>query len=208
MSTVWFTSDLHLGHKLVAELRGYESVTEHDDAVCANWAERVGPKDSVWVLGDVDMRGLSDDALERLLGLPGIKDLVAGNHDACHPMHRQAHKKAARYLQVFRSVQSAARVKVSGRDVLLSHFPYTADRGYEARYPQWRLPDEGRWLLHGHTHSADRKTSAREIHVGLDAWSGSPVRVDEVAAMVSLQEAVEKVVGDAWNEGIRKGLER
>jgi calcineurin-like phosphoesterase family protein len=35
---------------------------------------------------------------------------------------------------------------------------------------QWRLPDRGEFLAHGHTHAALRRTSPREVHVGIDAW--------------------------------------
>lgn len=46
---------------------------------------------------------------------------------------------------------------------------YTADHGV-ARHMQWRLPNYGELLLHGHTHSTDAITSALELHVGWDAW--------------------------------------
>lgn len=174
MPGVWFTSDLHLGHKLVAAHRGFldeagePDVNHHDAALWNNWFDQVHPRDQVWVLGDINV-GNPEAALRKLALLPGEKHLIAGNHDKCHPVERRSHVWLPRYLQVFASVQLAARRKVAGRTVLLSHFPYVADRG-ETRYEQWRLADRGEWLLHGHTHSDRKWTSGSELHVGLDAW--------------------------------------
>lgn len=147
---VWFTADLHFGHKLVSRLRGFEEDTDaHDEHLVKRWNAVVQPQDQVWVLGDIAMSRL-DHALDLISYLPGHKHLIAGNHDGCHPMHAKAHKQQSRYLEVFDSVQTMARRKINGQMVLLSHFPYTHDR-HEARYMQYRLPNYGEWLLHGHT---------------------------------------------------------
>ena len=203
MSTIHFTSDLHLGHEKVAALRGFASSEEHDHAVAFRWLDTVGPRDRVYVLGDVtgDSRALGK-AFDLLGLLPGQKHLIAGNHDAVHPMNRNAHKRLRDYLDVFASVASTGTVKIADETVLLSHFPYTRDRA-ETRYPQWRLPNLGKWLLHGHTHGTERATvegehlhawgqtspvktifRSREIHVGLDAWDLTPVSIDTVAHLI------------------------
>ena len=56
------------------------------------------------------------------------------------------------------------------------------------RFAQYRLPDEGRWLLHGHTHIADQRIHGRQIHVGLDAWDLRPVPLGEIEDAVRLAE--------------------
>lgn len=181
MST-WFTSDLHFGHRLVAGHRGFTDTTDHDDAICIEWCKRVTTSDQVWVLGDLTLSNPTK-ALGIIAELPGTKHFISGNHDPCHPMHRDSHKWQRRYLAAFESVQPFARRKIAGHYVLLSHFPYTADRG-EVRYSQYRLADEGMWLLHGHLHSTEQRTSAREIHVGVDAWGLAPVNLDTIAEML------------------------
>lgn len=186
MSRVLYTSDLHLGHKFVSGLRGFDEPTGHDQAVVANWRNVVTPRDQVWVLGDLCLGNL-DAALAIIDSLPGEKHFVAGNHDGVHPMHRNAHRLQPRYLEVFASVQPFARHKIAGRDVLLSHFPYSRDR-HEARYMQWRLRDEGEWLLHGHTHESGRQVG-REIHVGVDAWDLTPVPQGVITEMIEATEA-------------------
>lgn len=59
-----------------------------------------------------------------------------------------------------------------------------------ARQPQFRLPDLGEWLIHGHTHSKERLDGPRSVHVGLDAWGLRPVSEGEIAALI--REAEEK----------------
>lgn len=181
--SVWFTSDLHFGHRFVAGLRGFDDPDEHDRVLIMNWMKRVGPRDQVWVLGDLAVSS-PIRALEIVSHLPGVKHLITGNHDPCHPMHRSAHKWQARYMPTFASVQPFARRRINGLPVLLSHFPYSKDR-FEVRYVQWRLRDEGEWLLHGHTHEADQRLEGREIHVGVDAWDMAPVHISTIEKLMS-----------------------
>ncbi len=185
-----FTADLHLGHQKVAGLRGFDDWLHHDATIANNWRSAVDPKDTVWILGDFSC-GREGHALRMLRSLPGKKRLILGNHDDAHPMHRHASQAMARYGDVFEYVAMAGRVKLAGRDVLLSHFPYMDDHDSEVRYSQWRLMYKGMPLLHGHTHNPDQSVhnwgqdvnpgmgpafaTAPEIHVGLDAWGLRPV---------------------------------
>ncbi|WP_280505785.1 hypothetical protein [Nocardia farcinica] len=161
MTAIWFCSDLHIHHGMVAGLRGFADVDDHDAAVAANW-----------------------DRLVR----PGIKHLVSGNHDETHPMRSRAHKRMRRWLDVFETVQSVATLRIAGQRVLLSHFPYRddpdGDHAPESRHAEWRMPDTGQWLLHGHTHS-HIQVRGRQIHVGLDAHQLRPVPLPWVADTIS-----------------------
>lgn len=192
MSRRLFTSDLHLGHRFVAGLRGFDDTDLHDEHVARRWRETVGPRDTVWVLGDLAMSS-PDRALEIIGQLPGTKHLVAGNHDAAFAGSARAAGTQRRYLEVFDSVHSAATIKLAGRRVLLSHFPYPTDDGHadrgERRCDQFRLPDLGAWLLHGHTHMADQRRHGRQIHVGLDAWDLAPVAEAQISDLIAGVEA-------------------
>lgn len=205
MSTVWHTSDIHGWHRRVSILRGFgdpelleaeevpndapeiiQLMQEHMDALATNWCATVRPEDLVWVHGDLALSQWLL-ALEWLAKLPGRKRFLWGNHDKGHPgINRKAANFQARYREVFEFAELAARVRYDGETVLLSHFPYDAEREEyaSARYPQWRLPDEGAWLLHGHTHLPERITSDHEIHVGLDAWGLTPVNADALIAIM------------------------
>jgi calcineurin-like phosphoesterase family protein len=195
----WFTSDLHFGHAYVSAWRGFGTSREdadteaHDAAIVERWVKRVKPEDTIWVLGDiVGKYQQTEYALDLLKTLPGTKHLIAGNHDSVSPIHREAWKHQRLYLEAFESVQAYARIRVCGEDILLSHFPYLgtgADHTADVRYPQFRLPDEGTILLHGHTHSKGKfhvsDAETLQIHVGLDAWELAPVHLVVIDLLVA-----------------------
>ncbi|GEB46918.1 serine/threonine protein phosphatase [Microbacterium testaceum] len=177
--TVHYTSDLHIGHARVAAIRGYADTDAHDDALADSWRATVRKDDVVYVLGDIAVSGWPY-ALAFLAALPGRKHLVAGNHDPVHPMHRRTFTRSmGRFLEVFETVSPFVRRRVAGHEVFLSHFPYLEwgdgpDRPARPQYDQYRLPDLGKPLLHGHTHGTERE-HGHSLHVGLDAWDGQLV---------------------------------
>lgn len=221
--SVFFTSDLHIGHRKVAASRcmlngrpafedlhdlpewfGEWDVAQIDRIMAENWDAAVQPDDHVWVLGDISSgsgKGQAN-ALAWIKARPGVKHLVAGNHDGVHPMHRDAWKWQSTYREAFASVQSAARRRIplaSGHvSAELSHFPYVGDR-YEAgqepvdRHAQWRLRDCGDWVLHGHTHSSQvlkPGVHSRQLHVGVDAWRGELVPLETIVQIIRDQESL------------------
>lgn len=184
---VWFTADTHFGHRAMARdgkgWRPFDTVAEHDAHLIDRWNSVVKTGDQVWHLGDV---GLGSDSyiLECVGHLNGHKHLVAGNHDAVWSGHRRAHDRQRRWLEAFDSIQTFARRRIGrGREYLLSHFPYVGDRGPE-RYAQYRLRDEGLWLVHGHVHT-EWTVRERMINVGVDAWDFTPVALDHVVSLMN-----------------------
>lgn len=181
MGEIFFTADLHLNHKLVAENRGFTTLdaegevvpdtAAHDAALADAWDRVVGKRDQVWVLGDLCIgRGWPmRHAIEWIGQRPGTKHLIWGNHDMGHPSNREAHRWQSAYWEVFASCSQSAVRKVSGQRVLLNHLPYSGDHTAIDRFPEWRPVDTGLPLLHGHTHS-ERKVNGRMLHVGADAW--------------------------------------
>lgn len=206
MSAVWLSSDTHFLHAMVAGLRGFATSEEHDETVIERWNKLVRPADFVWHLGDVGL-GNEGKVLEQAARLNGRKHLITGNHDACWPGHRSARSRQRRWLEVFESVQAFAKIRLDGQTALLSHFPYEGDHTAEERHSQFRLRDEGEWLIHGHTHQdsqlgrsmryltiMDPVTGApgvprplgREVHVGLDAWNLRPAPEGDVISLIRL----------------------
>lgn len=182
MTNTWFTADLHFGHNAMAATgkgyRPFATVEEHDETLIENWNARVRAADTVWVLGDVGV-GSDTYTLECVSRLKGVKHLIAGNHDTVWPGNRNAHTHQRTWLKFFESVQSFAKRRVgSGEYYMLSHFPYTGDRGRD-RFTQYRLRDEGMWLLHGHVHDtwAER---GRQINVGVDVRDWAPMPLEDV----------------------------
>lgn len=189
--TVYHWADLHVAHTLVAKDRGFDSTAEHDDFIAQMWVETVTKRDSVWLLGDLASAN-PKPALELLAKLPGTKHLVAGNHCPVHPMHPDSHRYQRRYMEVFNSVQIAGLRRLGDNWALLSHFPYEGDGpGREDRYSQWRLRDEGGWLLHGHVHKA-WKVNGRQINVGVDQWD-RPVSEHELDSLINTRKNSELI---------------
>ncbi len=56
---VWYTSDLHIGHRLIAGgLRGgFDDSDDHDAELARRWDNDVSAGDTVWVLGDISAGG-------------------------------------------------------------------------------------------------------------------------------------------------------
>jgi len=105
--SVLFASDLHLGHKLAARLRGFDSVEDHDDSVIESLNKYCGKRTMLWILGDA---AFNKSALFRLNEVPGIKKLVRGNHDQ---------EKLSDYCKVFDDIHGFLKYK----NLWLSHCP-------------------------------------------------------------------------------------
>ena len=103
MSRVFVIADLHLGHKLIAGLRGFPSPIEHDTAIVHAWNSTVTKRDVVYVLGDVF-------SLELVPTLNGTKKLALGNHDQ---------KPIRHYADVFSQVRGCFEYD----NCLLTHIP-------------------------------------------------------------------------------------
>lgn len=174
VSRIWYTSDLHFGHQRVSDIRNYTDTKFHDEAIMFEWDRIVKPKDVVYVLGDIAVSNYNH-AFDILKALPGRKHLISGNHDIVHPMHTKGHSRGEqmKWLGVFETVQPFLRRKFNHQTLLLSHFPYAewgdGESREGSRYDEYRLPNLGLPLLHGHTHGAEQ-AHGNMMHVGWDAW--------------------------------------
>ena len=88
MSKVYFTSDLHFGHKNICErVRGMD-VEENIQHMIKTWNSTVTKKDIVYILGDVTMENRK--YLDLLKELNGTIYIIGGNHDdrrICKKLH-------------------------------------------------------------------------------------------------------------------------
>lgn len=208
MSNVFFTSDEHFNHKYVAALRGFGTISYDDNGnrhveadldaynnhIITVWNSHVTKDDTVWLLGDASL-GTWEQAEASFRQLNGTIHLITGNHDRCWPGNRNSHDWQHKYMQYFRSVQPFARRKIEGKVVLLSHFPYDGDHVSDARPngedrdTQYRLRNEGQWLLHGHTHQSHIMTGLRMLHVGWDTWH-APVPLETVSGVIRKEDEI------------------
>lgn len=159
MARYWI-ADLHLGHEKVAKLRGFAGAAEHDTKIF-DQLDKLTEDDDLWVLGDISSGRAEGEerALWHLSITKAKLHLIAGNHDSVSSTHRNGYKKQREWMEVFESVQQFGRMRLNGMNVLMSHYPYArsgdgANRE-GARYLEYRLPDTGLPLIHGHTHQSE-----------------------------------------------------
>ena len=149
---VFLTADLHLGHKKLAEVRGFKSTDEHDQHIKERWNSVVTDKDKVYVLGDVCF---GKKNMYKLNELNGRKILIKGNHDDL---------KASIYLQYFHDIRASHQLDM----YLLTHIPVHPISAH-------------RWVgnIHGHTH-AHKVRGSKYMCVSLEQTDFYPVLFDEV----------------------------
>lgn len=210
MGRIRYTSDLHLNHPYVAKLRGFPHADAHDEVIIENFNKGIRDDDLTFIAGDVAMRW--NGVEEKIRRLRGRKILIEGNHDIMSSVHPDGWKYQARWIGdgLFEAIVAFKSRKAAGRKFLISHYPYKGEgnRDITERYTQFRLKDEGLWLLHGHTHSKDKhgepsiaitgslggtgnqKTVRyrQEIHIGVDAWDLRPVHEEEVLELITQLE--------------------
>lgn len=125
MGSVWFTSDLHFGHKNIQKFRlEINSLKENEQRIISDWTQLVTKRDDIYVLGDA---AFTMESVSLFTTLPGRKFLIRGNHDKLDTQI---------YLKYFTSVYGLYKYK----EFWLSHAPIHPN---ELR---------GRVNLHGHVH--------------------------------------------------------
>ena len=174
--TVWFTSDLHFGHRNVIRFceRPFENEKEMGEKLIENWNSVIGDNDIVFVLGDTfwfnDSRGIKK-ALSQLKGKTIY--MLPGNHDDFEHYHRVDDERivlcpdvVVLWLQEYGSSKK--------NEIWMSHYPMMT----------WPHRDNGAWQLFGHIHSKVGRTSGIDqdlpLHwnqhdVGCDYWGYRPV---------------------------------
>jgi calcineurin-like phosphoesterase family protein len=185
----FFTSDSHIGHTNILTLgdgRPFRDLAHMHSVLLKNFWAAMGPEDELWHLGDAAL-GNFEDTVKILAAFPGDKKfLVPGNHDKVFPRLNTA-TRIERFKPMYENagykvleLHPLITLEIDGEplEVRLSHVPYSPER-YSGRTDKLafaRPEDDGKWLIHGHTHSAEKASEhPREIHVGVDANAWAPV---------------------------------
>lgn len=197
--TNFFTSDTHFGHKNIIRYseRPFSDYEAMDKAIISNWNKAVGHTDVVYHLGDLAL-GPSERWDGIMKSLNGYKVFVVGNHDRIFAGEkpRQREKWDEKYHEWFDEVYDNFSITLmGGHEVNLSHFPYDGDSHGSDRYSEYRLKDEGKILVHGHTHAefvkhgedarvSRSKAGTLQIHVGMDAWHYKLVSEERIVELI------------------------
>lgn len=186
-SKVFFTADLHLGHKSIIDFskRPFTNIETMDDALIRNWNSVVPPNGTVFLLGDFSFH--KKDYSEYLLKqLNGKIILIRGNHD--HTKNIKFFDEVHEILQI--KVVDNINGKFGGcTHITLCHFPMAI----------WNKKHYGSWHLHGHSHGTYKPVSNCSDHhfeglpedlffkhnklidVGVDVWGYKPVAYSQIA---------------------------
>lgn len=154
---IWFTSDLHLGHKNIIEFckdtRPGTTIDEHDSILVDRWNSVVKDSDVVYILGD-ECLGDRDSGYNHIKKLNGIKHLIRGNHTV---LKKQEHR------DIFESISDIKEITIKLRSgkkqkIVMCHFPILV----------WNGMHYGSWLLFGHCHGSLQFDLGKAMDVGID----------------------------------------
>lgn len=81
----YYISDLHLFHEAAIRFddRPFRDLEEMHTEIVKRWNEKVNNGDTVYILGDVSMRGKNENLIALVAILKGKKVLIRGNHMMC-----------------------------------------------------------------------------------------------------------------------------
>lgn len=182
---IFFTSDLHFGHKNIMRFcnRPYNSIEEMDEALINNWNSVVNENDIVFNLGDFAF-ATNRRWRELLSILKGNHYLIMGNHD-------YTRYPGDSVMKLFKGVYSQLLLKIDNRYVYLNHFPFLCYGG------SYREPYNAVYNLFGHVHSGpnssgldtDRLTNLfpYQYDVGVDNNNYTPVSWNKVKEIINKQ---------------------
>ena len=181
---IYFTSDLHFGHRNVLRFcnRPWTDEKEMGPALIANWNAVVSDNDIVFVLGDTfwfnDSRAIKK-TLSQLKGKTIY--IIPGNHDEFehYPRIILCHDVVCCW------VTQDGRKK---REIWMSHYPMMT----------WPHRENGALQFFGHIHSnPDRDEGVdqdlplhwNQADVGCDYWDYKPVQLEELEGLIALKKS-------------------
>lgn len=171
MQQIWFTSDLHIGHKNIlkhcpkrAEVGNFtiDDVEAHDKWIIDTWNKTVSKKDTVYILGDFSF--YSADTLKKkiLPKMNGNKFLILGNHDKTSE-HLDEYFQQICHLKEVGFKQRNFPFLEEDIHVIMCHYPFLT----------WDRKPYGSIDLHGHVHGRlddyNLESGQLRIDVGWDS---------------------------------------
>lgn len=140
----YYISDMHFFHKNVTkegnnfDNRPFNSLDEMHQYMKEKWNSKITNGDTVYILGDIAMRGTNEELIALVAQLKGRKVLIKGNHDDVSDM---------RYKNIFEEIYDYKEitdyVDQDAYKLVLSHYPIL----------MWNGQHRGTIHLYGHTHN-------------------------------------------------------
>lgn len=140
----YYISDLHLFHKNVTgegnnfDNRPFDTLEEMHKYIKEKWNRKITNGDTVYILGDVALRGINTKLIVLVAQLKGNKILIKGNHDDVRDLrYSNLFDEIVEYKEVTDTLNKQT-VKL-----VLSHYPIL----------MWKGQHRGTIHLYGHVHN-------------------------------------------------------
>lgn len=174
---IYFTSDLHLGHKGIISMqnRPFADVVEMNRTIINSYNSCVNKDDTVYILGDICHHMAVEAVNEIITSMKGKKYLIKGNHDKQYDE------------SLFEEICDFKEIAVNGSNIVLMHYPMMS----------WPKSRKGSIQLHGHIHGDEsynlnnRAKGIKRYDVGVDANKFVPVSINQIREFFELEESVQ-----------------
>ena len=173
----FFTADLHFGHRSIIEYcrRPFADRDSMTEGLIERWNKVVSNNDTTYIAGDLSFYG-TGKTKEILARMNGEKILIRGNHDDVKTDEK------AKSLGML-SVSDSMAIAIGDEMFNICHYPYHGDHTEKERFTERRLPNDGRWLIHGHVHS-EWQVFDKQINVGVDVWDWAPISEADILHII------------------------
>ena len=177
---IFFTSDLHLGHRAVIEMnhRPFSDIDEMNKTLIDNINCKVKQDDTLYILGDLSFRIPLSQANEFIQQIRcKNKYLLIGNHD------KNYDESLFKGMYDFKKVTLISKNGLN-YDISLMHYPMM----------EWPRSRHGSLHFHGHIHSSEnaynremKESGILRYDVGVDANHYKPVSLDEILEYMGIE---------------------
>lgn len=193
LNNTFITSDHHFWHNNVIRYcqRPFATVEEMNEKMVIAWNNVVPHNAIVYHLGDFSMAFRAVETFTKRLN--GLKILVAGNHDFCHPAHKKSKTEENQKIWVQKYIDNgwagvlfSEVMEIPGvATVNVNHMPYLENFGeQDIRHAKHRPKDDGRWLLCGHVHEKWAQRG-KMINVGVDVRNFEPITFAKIVEIIN-----------------------
>lgn len=144
----YYISDLHLFHEnsIKFDNRPFKNIQEMHETIREKWNSKITNGDTVYILGDVSLRGTKEELIAFVSTLKGKKILVKGNHDDVSDYrYQQLFEEICDYKEIRDSYTPMYSDKKENEELILCHYPILS----------WKKMGRGSILLYGHTHDSE-----------------------------------------------------
>jgi calcineurin-like phosphoesterase family protein len=166
MSSIWFTSDEHYGHRNIIDFcnRPFVDTDDMRESLIDNHNSIVKKGDRVYHLGDMFWRTVPlTECLSTVKRLNGQHFYIYGNHEEAF--------KSPFVRNAFIWCRDLENLHIDGYpNIMLCHYAMRT----------WNGSHKGSYQLYGHTHGELPPDGSLSCDVGVDAWNYKPVSLEQV----------------------------